>query len=389
MSKTPPKTPARKKIKVASPTDNSSEPDVVLESAKKAFEKKKEGAPCNLNGVQDPNEALKIIANWIQDLQSEAGGAFISVAATYDQSPKNKFLEKKELKDMLQSLNVIGVEKNLLSRLKKAFDVDQDGQVNYFDFVRVIRTGAPIPRSPLEGVSIWEPDEVVVEQENFNYTVYWGSGSALAWRSLLVLQFLKKSYPDRIRYKSTELHFDFDKHKTPEMLAMNPRGKVPVLEDHDDHVVVYESLAIMDYLTAKEDTRHELIPSIKERKLYAKVKIRFHESEYLQQVVYKVKNLARDGKRKDHISAEIAAVEEELKRWDEYLGESKFVAGEQLSLADLAIFPFLATLARLGHTFSTRSNIKQYYAALIKKESCVKQTWPPHWDKPSGKKVFE
>src|SRR6476661_4951161 len=58
--------------------------------------------------------------------------------------------------------------------------------------------------------------------------VYWGSGSPFAWR---VLQFSKQE------------------HKSPHMLALNPRGKVPVLKDGD--YVCFESLAILYYLDLK------------------------------------------------------------------------------------------------------------------------------------------
>src|SRR5690606_33517330 len=42
------------------------------------------------------------------------------------------------------------------------------------------------------------------------------------------------------------LSFTDGEHKRPEMLAKNPRGTVPVLMD--DNIVVYETLAILDYL---------------------------------------------------------------------------------------------------------------------------------------------
>ena len=42
------------------------------------------------------------------------------------------------------------------------------------------------------------------------------------------------------------LSFTAGEHKSPEMLAKNPRGTVPVLMD--GNIVVYETLAIFDYL---------------------------------------------------------------------------------------------------------------------------------------------
>src|SRR5215813_8198463 len=77
--------------------------------------------------------------------------------------------------------------------------------------------------------------------------IYWGSGSPFAWRVLLAAE-LK-----RIPYESRLLEFSKGDLKTPEFLALNPRGKVPVIRDGD--VVLAESLAIIAYLERKHPDR--------------------------------------------------------------------------------------------------------------------------------------
>src|SRR5256885_1622785 len=73
--------------------------------------------------------------------------------------------------------------------------------------------------------------------------IYWGSGSPYAWRVLLAAE-LK-----RIPYESKLLEFSKGDLKTPAFLALNPRGKVPVIRDGD--TVLAESLAIIAYLDRK------------------------------------------------------------------------------------------------------------------------------------------
>ncbi|MBV9621453.1 MAG: glutathione S-transferase N-terminal domain-containing protein, partial [Gammaproteobacteria bacterium] len=73
--------------------------------------------------------------------------------------------------------------------------------------------------------------------------VFWGSGSPFAWRVLLALEH------KRLPYVSHVLQFSKQEHKSPAMLAMNPRGKLPVLKDGD--YVCFESLAILYYLERK------------------------------------------------------------------------------------------------------------------------------------------
>ena len=74
-------------------------------------------------------------------------------------------------------------------------------------------------------------------------TLYWGSGSPFAWRVLLALEH------KRLPYESQLLHFDKQEQKSPQMLKLNPRGRVPVLKDGD--YVVFESVAVLYYLDVK------------------------------------------------------------------------------------------------------------------------------------------
>ena len=73
--------------------------------------------------------------------------------------------------------------------------------------------------------------------------VYWASGSPHCWRVLLALE-LK-----RLPWRGHLLQTDLQEHKAPQMLAMNPRGRLPVLRDGD--YVVFESLAVLYYLDLK------------------------------------------------------------------------------------------------------------------------------------------
>ena len=66
------------------------------------------------------------------------------------------------------------------------------------------------------------------------------SGSPYGWRVLLARG------AKGLEYELHYLEASEGEHRTPEYLALNPRGKVPVLRDGD--IVVYESVAILAYL---------------------------------------------------------------------------------------------------------------------------------------------
>ncbi len=73
--------------------------------------------------------------------------------------------------------------------------------------------------------------------------LYWGSGSTYCWRVLLALKH------KGLDYRSHALKFDQQENQAPQMLAMNPRGRLPVLRDGD--YVVFESVAILYFLDRK------------------------------------------------------------------------------------------------------------------------------------------
>src|SRR6202453_1127705 len=74
-------------------------------------------------------------------------------------------------------------------------------------------------------------------------TLYWGSGSPFSWRVLLALE--HKELP----YESKLLHFDKQEEQSPQMLKLNPRGRVPLLKDGG--YIVFESVAMLYSLDVK------------------------------------------------------------------------------------------------------------------------------------------
>ena len=74
--------------------------------------------------------------------------------------------------------------------------------------------------------------------------LHYASGSPYAWRVWLALEH------KGIAYERKLLSFDAGDLETPAFTALNPRRRVPVIED--DGFVLTESAAILEYL---EDTR--------------------------------------------------------------------------------------------------------------------------------------
>jgi glutathione S-transferase len=214
--------------------------------------------------------------------------------------------------------------------------------------------------------------------------VYWASGSPFVWRVLLALE-LK-----RIPYESKLLEFSKGQHKSPEYLAMNPRGRVPTIKD--GAYVLYESVAILAYLERK----HSDVPLFGRTAEETGVIWR-HVSEcesYLRDPVIQVARPIFTGQatsRPDEIRAAADTVHGELARYEATAGGSPWLAGDSISAADVAVFPLLQVLGRaatrdaakpLELGFAPLADRYPKLAEWVRRVEALpgyERTYPPHW----------
>jgi len=200
---------------------------------------------------------------------------------------------------------------------------------------------------------------------------FWGSGSAPARRVLLALE------EKGLAYESHEISFSNKDHKTPEYLALNPRGKVPVLVDGD--IPLYESLAILHYLEfAYPD--HPLFPLDNRGRALTLTKT--HEQCYFEEALsgllvhQRAENKNEEWKTKN--SELRTKLLSECKYWNDALQGKKFIAGDNVSFADIAFFPNLDFAVRFGLTFNDYPSLGEYHKSFSSRPSAAK-TYPPHW----------
>jgi len=171
------------------------------------------------------------------------------------------------------------------------------------------------------------------------YELYWGAGSPNSWRPLLGLEVKGLEYHSRI------LEFSKREHQSPAMLAMNPRGLLPILKDGD--VVVYESIAILTYL----DKKHP------EKPLFGSTA---EETAHIWKRIFEIENYLREDLEGiirpvffDDVSDSIDSIEKstryvdaEFKTIESQLENSDYLAGDKISAADIILFPFIQALLR-------------------------------------------
>ncbi|CZR53757.1 uncharacterized protein PAC_03638 [Phialocephala subalpina] len=216
--------------------------------------------------------------------------------------------------------------------------------------------------------------------------LYWVSGSIPSWRVMLALSLKNLEYtPKRLHVMTTPKETRAD-----EFLAINPRGKTPTLIDLDGTVVI-ESMAILQYL----DTYYPIPPLTPSKELKAENALtlqRFHETENLHNVFEDIELLfLKDWSKlhyKERIHDAYLNTIHELKFWESYLGKTKFVAGDEMSLADCAFYPNVAYLIHRGLDLQKEGfkNLRRY-ADTVGEMRCARDALPAKWEN-RGKNLF-
>lgn len=214
--------------------------------------------------------------------------------------------------------------------------------------------------------------------------LYWASGSPFSWRAMLALEAKK------IPYTSKQIQFSKGEHKAPDYLAMNPRGKVPVIKDNG--VVLYEALAILNYLETKQPE-----PALLGRTPVESGRIWRAISECLYYFELPAFNIIGPvffggaAEKAAEIKAAAESLHGELAVYERTLSRQHWLAGDSMSAADLWLYPFLMLLLRAAGNPVAKPfelgllPLGARYAAIetwckrVEALPYYERTYPPHW----------
>ena len=169
-------------------------------------------------------------------------------------------------------------------------------------------------------------------------------------------------------YKVTKINIFKEEQFKPEFKKLSPFSKIPVIIDHDNKVSLFESGAILIYLGEKSgkfyDTNQRTIinqwlmaqmgyvgPMLGQHHQfhhYNPGKSEFGEKRYLK------------------ISKRI------YKELDERLSQSKFLAGEDYTIADIATFPWIARHEWHDIGLKKFNNLTRWYLEISNREAVIK-----------------
>lgn len=152
-----------------------------------------------------------------------------------------------------------------------------------------------------------------------------------------------------IEYETVPVNLPGGAHRTPEFRAVNPQATIPTLDD--DGTVLWQSLAIIEYLDARYPTPR-LIPAepvarARVQALAQLIACEVHPLNNLRVLTYLRRELALDeaavAKWYSHWVAEaFAPLETFVGKWS----GGRYCFGDSLSLADVYLVPQMANARR-------------------------------------------
>jgi glutathione S-transferase len=185
-----------------------------------------------------------------------------------------------------------------------------------------------------------------------------------------------------VEFEFVRLNIAEREHKTPEYLALQPFGLLPLLQDGD--VKVFESRAIMRYVADKykdQGTPNLYGSTVAERAqvdqwlevengAFSPTALTLVREHLYKPVLYKTAN---DPEVVEEITAKLAKI---LDIYEVHLSKHKYLAGDFLSIADLTHLP-------AGHSYFTISGRQE----LLSTRKHVAAWWKEISSRPAWKKV--
>ena len=172
----------------------------------------------------------------------------------------------------------------------------------------------------------------------------------------------------KIKYKVTKVNIFKDEQFKPEFKKLSPFSKIPVIVDHDNNQSLFESGAILIYLGEKSG------------KFYNKEQRSIINQWLMGQVAYIGPMLGQHHQFHHYNSGKSEFGEKRYfkialqiyKDLDNRLLVSKFLAGKDYTIADIATFPWIARHEWHDIGLKKFINLYRWYKEISKREAVKK-----------------
>ena len=179
-----------------------------------------------------------------------------------------------------------------------------------------------------------------------------------------------------LEYERVEVNLMAGEHRKPPLSDLSPRGQVPTLVYDDgsgEPLVVYESIATIRFIDELQ-AEPPLMPPTSELRRRATAYMRIEEFQakldgknIFGSVAFRKQTREQLGERVDNLLAE-------LKQWEAYAQGGDYLAGDQFTLADIAVFPLLLHFEVLGYDYAKHTPALAAYIERCKARPSVQGT---------------
>ncbi|XP_063371562.1 glutathione S-transferase 1-1-like [Cydia fagiglandana] len=184
--------------------------------------------------------------------------------------------------------------------------------------------------------------------------LYYVPGSAPCRAVLLAAKALNVN----LNLKLVDLHHG--EQLKPEYLKLNPQHTVPTLVD--DGLSLWESRAIITYLANKYGKGSTLYPEEPRARALVDQRLYFDIGTLYQRFADYFYPQLFGGAPADQ--GKLQKIEEALKFLDTFLEGQKYVAGPNLTLADLSLIASVSSFEATDIDFKKYSNVKRWYETV-------------------------
>ena len=169
-------------------------------------------------------------------------------------------------------------------------------------------------------------------------------------------------------FKVTKIELSKDEQLKPDFKKLSPFGKIPVITDHENGKSLFESGAILIYLGEKYNKFYEL----KDRHII---------NQWLMAQMGTIGPMIGQHHQFHHYNPGKSEFGEErffkitkriYSELDERLGLSKYLAGENYTIADIATWPWIARHEWHDIGLENYKNLTRWYLGIASREAVIK-----------------
>jgi len=149
-------------------------------------------------------------------------------------------------------------------------------------------------------------------------------------------------------------------HMKPEFIAINPQHNIPTVDDNGFHM--NESRAILAYFVNQYAKNDSLYPKEPKQRFIVDQRLAFDMGTLYHRFGEVYYPAILEKKKID--PAKVTRFNEALGWVEAWLSKTKYIAGDNLTIADFAVITTLSTVEAVGHDLSAYPNLNKYMSQL-------------------------